>query len=106
MIDQDRITELKDEIGDDDLALVLGMFIAEARREIARIGTGLDAVDHAKATHFLRSGALNVGLVGLARDADLAAMVQADARAGTAEILARALRQSTAALGMAEEDAA
>lgn len=95
MVDDRRIEELKREIGEDDLRVVMGMFLTEAQRAIAGISTGLDAAAHAKATHFLRSGALNIGLISMARAADDAATVPASARAASAAALSRELERLT-----------
>ena len=68
-LDQDRLSELASEIGADDLRLVLDMFLAEARDAVAALRDDLAAGDYAKSMHFLRSGALNLGLSGLAEEA-------------------------------------
>ncbi len=66
MIDSERISDLEDEIGADDLEMILTLFLDEAADTLARIETGLDAEGLGRAMHFLRSGALNMGLQGLA----------------------------------------
>lgn len=100
MIDADRINELRQEIGPDDLAMVIGMFLGEARGKIDSIATGLPDGEHARAIHFLRSGALNIGLVGFAQAADLAGAAAPDTRAGTADHLVDILGQSVDELGL------
>ncbi|MEL6587261.1 MAG: Hpt domain-containing protein [Pseudomonadota bacterium] len=94
----DRIKELEQEIGAEDLGAVLSIFLSEAEKTIASIGQGLDDGDHARATHFLRSGALNMGLVGFADAADQAASVDAPLRSETAADLETALASSVAEL--------
>ncbi|MFO6466205.1 hypothetical protein ACK8OR_17585 [Jannaschia sp. KMU-145] len=99
MIDTDRISELEAEIGADDLTFIVALFLGEAEDAIAEIAGGLADDAHARATHFLRSGALNIGLTGFAEAADAAAAVAAPLRAATAGPLATALDETRAALG-------
>ena len=66
MIDEDRIRELRDEIGAEDLDLVLDLFLAEAGETLSGIEAGQSAEALERAMHFLRSGALNMGLSGFA----------------------------------------
>jgi hypothetical protein len=81
-IDRDRLTELEDEIGAEDLRLVLEMFLEEAAAAVAALADRPSATEHAKSMHFLRSGALNLGLAGLAAEARrIAALPEADRRA-------------------------
>ncbi|MEM8824597.1 MAG: hypothetical protein AAGF30_13385 [Pseudomonadota bacterium] len=71
MIDATRMDELRAEIGPEDLAMILDVYLAEAAEMLANLSDGaLSADDRGKALHFLRSGALNLGLRGLARAAD------------------------------------
>lgn len=69
MIDIDRITELRSEIGPKDLSFIVSVYVDEARETLGRIGDGLSGDDLARAAHFLRSGALNIGLRGVANAA-------------------------------------
>lgn len=69
MIDSERMTELEDEIGAEDLGLILAVFLDEATETFDRIGLGIDPDGFARAMHFLRSGALNMGLRGFAATA-------------------------------------
>lgn len=72
MIDTERIAELQAEIGPEDLSHIVSIYLEEARATLNRIERGLSIEDHARAVHFLRSGALNIGLRGIA---DLAAQL-------------------------------
>ncbi|GIT92644.1 hypothetical protein JANAI62_31190 [Jannaschia pagri] len=101
MVDKNRISELRQEIGEEDMAVVFGIFQQEAEETIARIASGLCDQEHAKATHFLRSGALNIGLISLAKQADLAAAVPGNDRAQTAEVLRDTLRRSVESIDVA-----
>ncbi|MEM8851133.1 MAG: hypothetical protein AAGE03_14000 [Pseudomonadota bacterium] len=64
------MTELRAEIGSEDLAMILGVYLDEAEEMLASLGTPLSDEDRGKALHFLRSGALNLGLSGLASAAN------------------------------------
>ena len=62
MIDTERIAELQAEIGAEDLSCIVSVYLEEARATLAQIAAGLTEEDHARAVHFLRSGALNIGM--------------------------------------------
>lgn len=100
MVDMERIDELAQEIGKDDLLIVLDMFLIEARKTIATIGAGLSDEEHAKATHFLRSGALNIGLISFAAQADRVAASPAPDRASMASTLTTSLQASVDAIDL------
>lgn len=70
MIDTERISELQAEIGADDLTYIVAVYLDEARAILTQIAAGLPDEDHARAVHFLRSGALNIGLRGVAEVAN------------------------------------
>ncbi|MEM7711896.1 MAG: hypothetical protein AAF264_14355 [Pseudomonadota bacterium] len=70
MIDMTRMDELRAEIGQEDLVMILDVYLAEAGEMLASLSDTLSPDDRAKALHFLRSGALNLGLDGLAAAAD------------------------------------
>jgi hypothetical protein len=95
MIDDARLEELRDEIGEDVLDAVLGMYVAEARETLATLDGCTDPQARDRALHFLRSGALNIGMLGVAEAADGS---RPDVAAAT---IARALDASAAALGIA-----
>ena len=66
MIDINRINELTAEIGAEDLRLILELFLEEAVQTLDRLEDGLPPHELGRAMHFLRSGALNTGLRGVA----------------------------------------
>lgn len=66
MIDHSRIQELRTEIGDEDLTFIVSVYLEEARRTLDGLSGGLSQDDRARTVHFLRSGALNIGLRGIA----------------------------------------
>jgi HPt (histidine-containing phosphotransfer) domain-containing protein len=83
MIDWDRLNELKSEIGEDDLAEVVGVFLDEADEVIGRVAGGKSACLESD-LHFLKGSALNLGF------ADLAALCQSgekQAAAGQASLV-------------------
>lgn len=66
MIDMDRIAELEEEIGGEDLRLIFRVFLGEAEETLAALAPGTTEGELARAAHFLRSGALNIGFTGIA----------------------------------------
>ncbi|WP_179381263.1 Hpt domain-containing protein [Jannaschia marina] len=93
MIDHARIEELRAEIGSDDLSFIVTVYVDEARATLAQLRSGLPDEQCRRAVHFLRSGALNIGLRGIAR---LTAEMEDDLAAG------RPLRQATCASDLDE----
>jgi HPt (histidine-containing phosphotransfer) domain-containing protein len=67
MIDWDRVTELRNEIGVEDFAEVVDLFLEEADEVAENISANLtpDAVE--SALHFLKGSALNLGFRDLAQ---------------------------------------
>lgn len=61
MIDWNRVTELRDEIGAEDFADVVELFLEEVESEIATLKTccGQDQLE--SKLHFLKGSALNLG---------------------------------------------
>ena len=77
MIAWDRLNELRSEIGDEDLADVVAMFLDEADEVVAGIAGGLSDPEMEAQLHFLKGSALNLGL------SDLSALCQdGERRAG------------------------
>ena len=70
MIEWARLAELRAEIGDEDLADVVAMFLDEADDVVKRIQGGLPDPEMESQLHFLKGSALNLGL------SDLAALCQ------------------------------
>lgn len=66
MIDWDRATDLRTEIGADDFAEVVEMFLEEMEEEISslRAGSGADRLEGR--LHFLKGSALNLGFAAVA----------------------------------------
>lgn len=60
-VDWERLAELRDEIGADALAEVVGLFLEEADEVIERLGADAGATVLESDLHFLKGAALNLG---------------------------------------------
>lgn len=65
MIDWERVKELRGEIGADDFAEVVEMFLQEADEAISRLSTTMTTKELEGDLHFLKGAALNLGFVAL-----------------------------------------
>ena len=65
MIDWERVKELRGEIGADDFAEVVEMFMEEADEAIARLTPSLTAKALEADLHYLKGAALNLGFIAL-----------------------------------------
>ena len=65
MIDWDRVKELRSEIGADDFAEVVDMFLDEANDAVSRLSPTLTARAVEADLHYLKGAALNLGFVAL-----------------------------------------
>jgi HPt (histidine-containing phosphotransfer) domain-containing protein len=65
MIEWGRLAELRAEIGDEDLAEVVTLFLEEADEAVGRISRGLSDAEMEAQLHFLKGSALNLGLKDL-----------------------------------------
>lgn len=59
MIDWDRVSELRDEIGAEDFGEVVEIFLEEVDAAIEALGDGADSLE--AQLHFLKGSALNLG---------------------------------------------
>lgn len=66
MIDWDRVRELQEEIGQDEFAEVVTMFLDEADEVLARVTPAGGAALLRDDCHFLKGAALNLGFASLA----------------------------------------
>ena len=66
MIAWDRVNELRAEIGEDDFAEVVSMFLEEADEVIGRISKTVGAKALEADLHFLKGAALNLGFAEFA----------------------------------------
>lgn len=62
MIDWDRVSELRDEVGAEDFLEVVEMFLDEVNEEIDTITDEMTAQELEAKLHFLKGSALNLGL--------------------------------------------
>lgn len=65
MIDWERVKELRGEIGADDFAEVVEMFLSEADEAVSRLKPTLTAKAMEDDLHFLKGAALNLGFDAL-----------------------------------------
>jgi len=61
MINWDRVTELRDEIGPEDFAEVVEIFLEEVEQVTSRLETAPSMESLGADLHFLKGGALNLG---------------------------------------------
>ena len=61
MIDWDRVNELRDEIGAEDFAEVVEIFLEEVEEEITKLRSVTDKSTLESPLHFLKGSALNLG---------------------------------------------
>jgi histidine phosphotransfer protein HptB len=83
MIDWDRVRELQDEIGKDEFAEVVTMFLDEAEEVLARISPTQGPKVLGDDCHFLKGAALNLGFSSLA---DLCQLAERRAKAGDCDV--------------------
>lgn len=67
MINWTRIKELNDEIGGENFAEVVELFLAEAGSVVARLRESSDRTGLGEELHFLKGGVLNLGFEEVAR---------------------------------------
>jgi histidine phosphotransfer protein HptB len=78
MIDWDRVCELRDEIGAEDFAEVVQLFLEETEKVANTLGKDKSPQAIESALHFLKGSALNLGF------RDLAALCQIGEKAAAA----------------------
>ena len=98
MIDWDRVTELREEIGEEDFAEIAAVFLAELEETVDALAGIADDAARRDGYHGLKGAALNLGFETVAAlcaaaeagpaDADLPAIATA-CRAASAELCAR-----------------
>jgi len=67
MIDWGRVSELRDEIGAEDFAEVVEIFLEEVDEAIAELGKSGGAGDLETQLHFLKGSALNLGFADFSK---------------------------------------
>ena len=81
MIDWNRVSELRDEIGDEDFGEVVELFLEEVDSAIDELRNGLADDSVEESLHFLKGSALNLGF---AEFSTLCAAGESKAAAGEA----------------------
>lgn len=66
MIDWGRVDTLRSDVGDDDFADVLGLFLEEVEEVMANLSSNMALVDYEPVLHFLKGSAMNLGFQALA----------------------------------------
>ena len=66
MIDWDRIEELKSEVGEEDFAEVLEIFLEEVEEVMTTLQSGISSGQYESTLHFLKGSAMNLGFQALA----------------------------------------
>jgi histidine phosphotransfer protein HptB len=67
MIDWDRISELRHEIGDDDFSEVAALFLSEMQCAMERLETNQNSETLESDLHFIKGSALNLGFSHLSQ---------------------------------------
>lgn len=73
MIDWERVSELRSEVGEDDFAEITELFLAEVEEVITRLMTAPDVTRLSEDCHFLKGSAVNLGFsefAGLCQEAE------------------------------------
>lgn len=76
MISWDRVNELREEVGEDDFAEVVSLFLQEVDEVMSRLRSSPDPATYEEDLHFLKGSALNLGfgaLGSICRDKELVA---------------------------------
>ncbi len=90
MINWDRVNGLRDEIGAEDFAEVVALFLEETDEVAAKLPSCMEAAEQESALHFLKGSALNLGFGDLAQ---LCQEGERRAAAGDASLDAQAVIQ-------------
>jgi histidine phosphotransfer protein HptB len=67
MIDWSRVRELREEVGADDFAEIVDLFIEEVEEVVNRLATTPVLSELEQDMHFLKGGALNLGFLAFSR---------------------------------------
>jgi len=65
MISWDRVNELREEVGEDDFAEVVILFLEEVEEVMTRLRSHPDPATYKEDLHFLKGSALNLGFRAL-----------------------------------------
>lgn len=88
MIDWDRVADLRDEVGEDDFAMIVDLFQEEVDEVITRLRADRSLVRIEEDLHFLRGSALNLGFRALGRLCQEGERLAAEGRLATFDLKA------------------
>lgn len=80
MIDWTRVSDLKEEVGEEDFDMILGIFEEEVNEVVARLRTTTDRSRMAEDLHFLKGSALNLGFTAVGRLCEVGERLGAEGR--------------------------
>lgn len=86
MIDWQRVTALKDEVGAEDFDEVVELFLAEVEEVTDRLARTVDATTLEHDMHFLKSSALTIGFSGFADQCQAAETCAASGQAAQVDV--------------------
>lgn len=88
MIDWNRVTTLRDEVGADSFSEVVAVFLDEVDEVIARLRGAPDLANVERDLHFLKGSALNLGFEALAALCQQGERLAAEGRAAGVDLSA------------------
>ncbi len=88
MIDWQRVQSLRDEVGPDDFAEVVELFLEEVDEVMRRLATAPDPARLADDLHFVRGSALNLGFAELGALCQTGELRLAEGRGGEVPLAA------------------
>ncbi len=86
MINWNRVTELRDEIGAEDFAEITDLFLAEVEEVIEKLRTTPDLGSLGEDLHFLKGCALNLGFQSFSEHCQTGETLSGEGLAATVEI--------------------
>jgi HPt (histidine-containing phosphotransfer) domain-containing protein len=86
MIDWDRVNELRDEVGAEDFAEVVQMFLEEVEEVMVRLIAAPDQKLYEEDLHFLKGSALSLGFEHFSALCQSGETASANERAGTVDL--------------------
>jgi len=86
MIDWDRVTLLRDEVGAESFTEVVTLFLDEVDEVVARIRSEPDQINVERDMHFLKGSALNLGFQTLGAICQLGERMAAEGRAAEVDL--------------------
>lgn len=88
MIDWDRVSTLREEVGEESFDEVVAMFLEEVEEVIARFRAGPAPEGLERDLHFLKGGVLNLGFAELGQLCEVGEQMATAGRAGSVDVAA------------------